>query len=214
MNQEDAFHFLKMGSNVFLTGAAGSGKTYLLNRFIHHLRKHEVHVAVTASTGIAATHLNGSTLHSWSGIGVSESLSDGEIEALLTKKHIKNHYKKAKVLIIDEISMLHPYQLDLTDRIARTALDPEQPFGGMQVVVCGDFFQLPPVSSSHPIVEPQFVFESRAWNDAHFRVCYLHEQHRQENDPLLVILNDIRNGLACSRANMRTERGRWCFLAV
>src|SRR3990167_7410373 len=148
MQQAEALHLLKMGKNIFLTGAAGSGKTYLLNKYIHYLKENNVAVAVTASTGIAATHLQGTTLHSWSGIGVKDSLTQKELEKLLTTEPIKRNYKKTKVLIIDEISMLHKHQLDMVDKIARYILNSDDAFGGMQVVLCGDFFQLPPVSSS------------------------------------------------------------------
>lgn len=185
-----------MGKNIFLTGAAGSGKTYLLNKYINYLKENNVVVAVTASTGIAATHLQGATIHSWSGMGVRDHLSNKDLEKLLTKSRIKRNYKKTKVLIIDEISMLHPHQLDMVDTIARYILNSEQAFGGIQVVLCGDFFQLPPISSGSLPQTKQFAYESSAWKEGSFHVCYLHEQHRQSNDLLLTVLNDIRSGTA------------------
>jgi len=196
MQQDEAFNLLKMGKNIFLTGAAGSGKTYLLNKYIDYLKENNVWVAVTASTGIAATHLQGRTLHSWSGIGVRDNLTKKDLEKLLTSKLIKRNYKKTKVLIIDEISMLHQYQLDMVDTIARYILNCDIAFGGMQIVLCGDFFQLPPVSSGLSKKEVRFAFEASAWREGNFHVCYLHEQHRQRNDPLLAVLNDIRSGMA------------------
>lgn len=195
MQQNEALSLLKMGANLFLTGAAGSGKTYLLNQYINYLKENNVQVAMTASTGIAATHLQGITLHSWSGIGIKDSISQLDLEKLHKNKRIKSNYKKTKVLIIDEISMLQKYQLDMVDFIARSFLDPERVFGGLQVIVCGDFFQLPPVSSGLE-EEKQFAYEASVWNDENFQVCYLLEQHRQGNDPLLTVLNDIRNGTA------------------
>lgn len=194
MQQDEALDLLKMGKNIFLTGAAGSGKTYLLNKYIRYLKENNVRVAVTASTGIAATHLQGTTIHSWSGMGVRDNLTQKDLEKLLTTDRIKRNYKKTKVLIIDEISMLHKNQLDIVDTIARYILNPEHAFGGMQIVLCGDFFQLPPVSSMKNGI--QFAFEALAWKNGNFHVCYLHEQHRQGNDPLLTVLNDIRNGTA------------------
>ena len=140
MTQDETLDLLKLGENVFLTGAAGSGKTWLLNTYINHLRRHGVDVAVTASTGIAATHLSGRTIHSWSGIGVRDALTDGDLEKLLRNKRLKRNYTRTRVLIIDEISMLHPHQLDMVQRLARLMLDAGQPFGGLQVVLCGDFF--------------------------------------------------------------------------
>ncbi|MCX7126023.1 MAG: AAA family ATPase [Gammaproteobacteria bacterium] len=194
MQQDEALDLLKMGKNIFLTGAAGSGKTYLLNKYISYLKENNVGVAVTASTGIAATHLQGSTLHSWSGIGVKDKITRHDLETLLKTERVRRNYKKTKVLIIDEISMLHKHQLDMVDKIARYILNSPDAFGGMQIVLCGDFFQLPPVSSS--VNEIQFAFEASVWSEADFHVCYLHEQHRQGNDPLLTILNDIRSGTA------------------
>lgn len=196
MRQDEALSLLKMGKNIFLTGEAGSGKTYLLNQYIHYLKTHQVEVAITASTGIAATHLQGSTLHLWSGIGVRDYLIQKDLEKLLETERIKRHYQKTKVLIIDEISMLHPHQLDMVDTIARYILRCEQAFGGIQVVLCGDFFQLPPVSSVTWVEEKKFAFEGSAWKTGDFQVCYLHEQHRQVDDPLLTVLTDIRSGTA------------------
>ncbi|MBV9575796.1 MAG: AAA family ATPase [Gammaproteobacteria bacterium] len=194
MRQDQALHLLKMGKNVFLTGAAGAGKTYLLNQYIHYLKKHAVTVSVTASTGIAATHLQGTTIHAWSGIGIRDVLTEKDLEKLLATSHIKRNYRKTKVLIIDEISMLHPHQLDMVDQAARFILANDEPFGGMQIVLCGDFFQLPPVGE--PRNEMKFAYQANSWREANITVCYLAEQHRQSDDLLLTILNDIRNGKA------------------
>lgn len=193
MTQDEALDLLKLGENIFLTGAAGAGKTWLLNAYINHLRAHNVAIAVTASTGIAATHLNGRTIHSWSGMGVRDTLNADDLEKLQRNKRVRRNYTGVKVLMIDEISMLHPWQLDMVDRIARHMLDPAKPFGGLQIVLCGDFFQLPPVSHAASKI---FAYEAAAWETGGFHVCYLQEQHRQGDDPLLQVLNDIRNGTA------------------
>lgn len=205
MKQVDALTLLKMGKNVFLTGAPGSGKTYVLNRYIRYLREHQVKVAVTASTGLAATHLQGVTIHSWSGIGIKEHLHEKDLAYLAKKKLIKDHYQKTKVLMIDEISMLHAYQLDMIDKIARHFLKPHEPFGGLQVIVCGDFFQLPPVAS-RTSKTVRFAFEAEAWKQGQFQVCYLTEQHRQGSDPLLDILESIRSGEAGEQAKVPLRR--------
>lgn len=206
MQQNEAFNLLKMGKNIFLTGAAGSGKTYLLNKYIQYLTDNHVEVAVTASTGIAATHLHGTTIHSWSGLGVKDAITQKDLEKLLATSRIKRNYKKTKVLIIDEISMLHKQQLDMVNTIARFMLKSDKAFAGIQIILCGDFFQLPPVMS-HSSLEKQFAFEASVWNEANFHVCYLHEQHRQGDDLLLTVLNDIRSGHAGehTKVHLRTR---------
>ena len=108
---------LKSGYNVFLTGPAGCGKTFLLNQYINYLKQNNVDPGITASTGIAATHINGRTIHSWCGMGIEQNLSDEQIERLTEKEHLWERIKYAKVLIIDEISMLNASRLDLVDRI-------------------------------------------------------------------------------------------------
>src|SRR6185437_11250833 len=117
MTQKDALNLLMMGKNVYLTGQAGSGKTYVLNLYIHYLKQHKVPVAVTASTGIAATHLNGGTIHSWSGIGIKSELTPQEISRIIANPNKRIKIQAAKVLIIDEISMFHSYRLDLVNEI-------------------------------------------------------------------------------------------------
>lgn len=147
MNQDQAFQIMTMGKNVLLTGAAGSGKTFLINKFISYCREHAINIAVTASTGIAATHIGGMTIHSWSGIGIRDTLSDDDIEDLISREYLMKRFMKTSVLIIDEISMLGGNFLANLDRLLRSAFVSIEPFGGIQIILVGDFFQLPPVSS-------------------------------------------------------------------
>ena len=179
-----------MGHNVYLTGAAGSGKTHVLNEFIAYLRKNGITVGVTASTGIAATHMGGMTIHSWAGIGVQDDLSEHDIEILLAKSALKKRFAETKVLIIDEVSMLHGKRLDMVDQVCRAFKDETKPFGGLQVVLSGDLFQLPPVTRGGP---PDFIFQSDAWRSMNLKVCYLSEQYRQEDQRLLDVLSAIRS---------------------
>jgi len=191
MTQVEALNILKTGANVFLTGPAGSGKTYVLREYLKFLREKDIPVGITASTGIAATHMGGVTIHSWSGVGVKDSLSDEDIEEIAKKSYVKSKVESAKVLIIDEVSMLHHFRLDLINRIVKKIRKSEEPFGGLQVVVCGDFFQLPPISRGG---EPDayFAYHSLVWKEAKFVVCYLEEQHRQIDREYVGILNGIR----------------------
>ena len=179
MRQSSALDILKTGQNVFLTGSAGSGKTYTLNQYINYLRARRVPVAVTASTGIAATHMNGTTIHSWSGIGIKDELSERDLNNLARKQFLADRLKETAVLIIDEISMLHAKQLNLVNEVLKHVRKKDAPFGGIQVVVAGDFFQLPPIGSKGESNRDKFAFMSEAWLDAKFHICYLSEQHRQ-----------------------------------
>ncbi|PID52462.1 MAG: helicase [Candidatus Moraniibacteriota bacterium] len=193
MKQDIAFKILKDGYNVFLTGPAGSGKTYLLNQYITHLKKENVRYAVTAATGIAATHLSGRTIHSWSGVGIHNSLSERDIKDILKNHLIKERLKNTRVLIIDEISMIHAHQLDLINKITRLARASWEPFGGMQVVFSGDFFQLPPIITKDSDIKRRFVFDAQIWKEMDVKICYLSEQFRHCDNQIIQILGDIRN---------------------
>jgi ATP-dependent exoDNAse (exonuclease V) alpha subunit len=192
MKQSTALNILKSGQNVFLTGSAGAGKTYTLNQYIHYLRARKVPVAVTASTGIAATHMNGMTIHTWSGIGIKDSLDDDDLTWMFERKYLRDNLEKAEVLIIDEVSMLHGKQLDMVNQVLKFFKQSSAPFGRLQVIVAGDFFQLPPVSKNKETNREKFCFMSAAWQEAKFNICYLSEQFRQQNNALNTILNEIR----------------------
>jgi ATP-dependent DNA helicase PIF1 len=189
MDQALALEIMLAGENVLLTGPAGSGKTYLLNEFIRRAKHEGKSVAVTATTGLAATHLGGNTIHAWSGIGVHDELPRTHLKTI--SKSRRDSINKADILIIDEISMLHDYRLDMVDEILRAVRASDKPFGGIQIILCGDFFQLPPVNRNDS-KQGGFVVHSTAWQDLDPAICYLTEQHRQEDNHLLEILNAIR----------------------
>ncbi len=200
MNQEQALAILKSGDNVFLTGSAGTGKTYVLNKYIQYLKARKVPVSITASTGIAATHLQGTTIHAWSGIGIKDSLSLRNLRDLKEKKYLKKHIEKTKVLIIDEISMLHKKQFDLVNEVLQFFRENDKAFGGIQVVLCGDFFQLPPIGTSGETNRDKFCFMSQSWLNANLSICYLTDQYRQTDSELNDILNEIRQGTISERS--------------
>ncbi|MFA6272043.1 MAG: PIF1 family DEAD/DEAH box helicase [Patescibacteria group bacterium] len=193
MKQSEALDILKMGHNVFLTGFAGSGKTFLLNKYIEYLEQNDVAVGVTASTGIAATHMEGRTIHSWVGMGINSAMTKAEIRKILKKPHLKKRIAGARVLIIDEISMLGHRQLDLVDAICRLGKKQDVPFGGMQVILSGDFFQLPPINRSGDEEPSEFATESSVWREMELKICYLDEQFRQSDQVFTKVLNDIRD---------------------
>ncbi len=211
MTQKEALDVLKTGANVFLTGEPGAGKTYVINEYVRYLRTRKIEPAITASTGIAATHIGGYTIHSWSGIGIKRELTEYDLDKISQSEWIARRVKKAGVLIIDEISMLRAETLDMVDAVCREVRRSEAPFGGLQVVLVGDFFQLPPVEKSGEagFQSPpngannenkvlfqngsgRFAYASRAWRQAKPLVCYLNEQHRQDDGDFLEILSAIR----------------------
>ena len=192
MNQALALEIMLSGESVLLTGPAGSGKTFVLADFIRRAKREGKTVAVTATTGLAASHLNGSTIHSWCGIGIHVKLPAGFVRGLSQSR--KDTIIKTDVLIIDEISMLHDFRLDLVDQVTRAVRsEPDKPFGGLQVILCGDFFQLPPVNRKTEM-QGGFVTSSKVWPELNPVICYLEEQHRQDDDSFLSILNALRAG--------------------
>ncbi len=193
MKQAQALAIMQQGDSVFLTGPAGSGKTYVINKFIAWAKRHHKTVAITASTGIAATHIGGVTIHSWTGLGIRDSLSERDEAWLKANDKLRKRYNSTDILVIDEVSMLHGARLDMINRACQILREDEGPFGGMQIILVGDLFQLPPVNREGGLDD--FVHTSEAWEQLQPKVCYLDEQHRQEGGELLEILNAMRGGL-------------------
>ncbi len=209
MLQDVALKIMKTGANVFLTGEPGSGKTHTVNAYVKWLREHGIEPAITASTGIAATHVGGMTIHAWTGIGVKRDLTEYDLDEIMSRERLVKRAAASQVLIIDEISMVDARTLSMAERAIRALKRTDKPWGGMQVVLVGDFYQLPPVSTKENVVgeviqfdatapksKPQtsFSYTSAAWHAANPIVCYLSEQHRQDDAPFLDLLNAIRKG--------------------
>ncbi len=199
MTQKEALKILQSGDNVFLTGEPGAGKSYTINLFQEWAAERGRFPSITASTGIAATHIGGVTIHSWSGIGIKDKITDSDIRSILHKDYLADRIANAETLIIDEISMINGPTLDNIDLVIRKVrgqlVGPHcegSPFGGLQIIFVGDFFQLPPVSRDTKNVK--FAFESEAWLNAEPKICYLTEQHRQEDGLFLEILTAMRKG--------------------
>lgn len=202
MTQAQALAIVKTGVNVFLTGEPGSGKTHTINEYVTYLRGRGIKPAITASTGIAATHIAGMTIHSWSGIGIRTALSKQDLNKISASSYIVKRVRRAKILIIEEVSMLLPETLSIVDAVCREIKQSPQPFGGIQVIFAGDFFQLPPVVKTDTENNGQaallressarFAYDSPAWKQTNPLVCYLTEQYRQDDSGFLALLSAIR----------------------
>lgn len=208
MTQSTALKILRTGANVFLTGEPGSGKTHTINQYARWLREHGIEPAITASTGIAATHIGGMTIHSWSGIGVKKNLTALDLDIIASNERVAKRVARTQVLIIDEVSMLSAATLSMAEAVCREVRRNHEPFGGLQVVLVGDFFQLPPIvardrnagnrlgfgETEDGMEAAPFSFRSAAWERLSPLVCYLSEQHRQDDAEFLELLSAMRSG--------------------
>lgn len=195
--QRDIMDTIEAGENVFVTGPAGTGKSFLLR----HLKEvfHSDGLHVTASTGIAAVQVGGVTLHSWAGLGYGDQGIDPIMEYIWSGRatRLRKKIRDAKLLAIDEISMLPHVIFDYLNHILKQVRGSEAPFGGLQMILFGDFFQLPPISrdDSHP----PFCFESEAWKEGHFRSFELSQIFRQEDPEFISFLSRLRYGALSQR---------------
>lgn len=203
MTQKEALDILKTGANVFLTGEPGAGKTHTINEYVNYLRDSDIEVAITASTGIAATHIGGMTIHSWSGVGIKRKFDKYDLDKIASNEYVSKRIRRAKVLVIDEVSMLSADTLSMVEAVCREVRQNSEAFGGLQVIFVGDFFQLPPIvkRDEEEILQqtlikgenkPIFAYESKAWKNAEPVICYLSEQYRQDDEDFLNILSAIR----------------------
>lgn len=197
--QQKALDLIIKEKNIFLMGCAGTGKSFLLEKIVLSLQERKVKYAVTAATGIAGIHIQGTTLHTWAGIG----LGDKEVELLIKniRKYKKvgsrgsayNRWTTTSVLIIDEISMIHSSLFEKLDLIGKNLRENEKPFGGLQLILSGDFLQLPPIRRDN---EPKtYLFLSPTWMETVESIVLLQRVYRQKDDVFLDLLGNARNGI-------------------
>jgi len=196
--QDTALNILKTGNNVFITGSAGTGKTYLLNQYTFYLKSRKIIPTIVAPTGIAASHLQGQTIHSYFSLGIRSEIDDYYIESLLEKRYLQTRFSKLKVLIVDEISMVSPEMFSAMDKILRAFKKNNIPFGGVQTILSGDFFQLPPISREAK--DKRFAWQSPSWKELELKTCYLQEKFRQDDNVLISILDEIRSANVSSNS--------------
>ncbi len=198
MTQDEALEILKSGANVFLTGEPGSGKSHTINNYVEWCARDGRKVAITAATGIASIQISGVTLHSWGAIGTRSRLLPGEARSIVSG-FAGDRIRSAHTLVVDEVSMVSGAVLNMVNEVCRAARAADEPFGGLQVILVGDFFQLPPVirrdvgdRDAIKKGESPFAFNSLAWKELDLTVCYLNEQHRQDDPEYLRLLAAIR----------------------
>ena len=197
--QKYALYKFKRGENLFITGPGGTGKTYLIRHLINSAKNDKKNIQVCALTGCASVLLNcgARTIHSWSGIKLARGDPKTIINGVLRSNRIVNNWKSVKILIIDEISMMSKKIFDILNEIGKRTRNSRMPFGGIQLICTGDFFQLPPVGNN--LDDPgseDFCFESEKWEEV-FKI----ENHielttifRQRDLDYIEILNEIRLG--------------------
>ena len=217
VNREEALKLLESGRNIFLTGAAGSGKTYLISDFVKSSKRN---IAITATTGIAALTVGGETIHRFLGIGISNrpEQADRIIGKWDRIKGSSKSWDKLKwaimeninTIIIDEASMLRRDQFELIDLVLSSIMEDHRPFGAIQIILVGDFFQLPPVVTQYdkikyPDLEEPYCFQSQLWSQSDFQSINLTTNYRQSDPVFLDVLNNIRVGNVTDEINKIME---------
>lgn len=197
--QQTALELAHAGHSFFLTGVAGTGKSFVLKRIVKELREKGLKVNVTASTGMAALAVGGSTIHRFSGVGNGMKTKNQLHRTAGERFQIVQNWRQCQVLVIDEISMIDSFLFDKIEDLARFCRkEISRPFGGIQVIVCGDFFQLPPVAASDAKAkksgEKYFAFESEAWARTIECELELTHVHRQSSRHFVNLLNEVRQG--------------------
>ncbi|MFT6107055.1 MAG: ATP-dependent exoDNAse (exonuclease V) alpha subunit [Rickettsiales bacterium] len=193
--QKEAVYDIEDGESIFVSGSAGTGKSYLLQYLKANYSDHGLHI--TASTGIAAVNVGGQTLHSWAAIGLGNLPATQIIENLFSAKfsRVRRKLKLAKMLAIDEISMISAPVFDLINELLKAIRQNEEPFGGLQLILFGDFLQLPPINRGGQMANDyQFCFQSKAWKDLKPKSIMLKTVFRQADQKFVSLLNNIRFG--------------------
>ena len=206
--QQEAFELYRQGKNIFITGPGGTGKTELIRRIYRHAIPLGKEIHCCALTGCAAVLLNcnAKTLHSWSGIGLGAAARETILAKIRKNKHSLKLWKSTEVLIVDEVSMMSLKMFDMLDYIGKAIRRNGKPFGGIQVIFSGDFYQLPPVGNDDDPDSSSFCFESLAWNQTFDKQIRLVKIFRQRDSEYASILNQVREGVIRKSSNARLQQ--------
>lgn len=187
--QLKAMQYLQSGENIFLTGGAGSGKSFVIREFLGTLDSQQF--PVLASTGAAAVIVGGRTFHSFFGLGIMEGGSDATFERASKDQKLMKRLRLVEGIVIDEVSMIPGMALMVAEALAQKARNSRLPWGGMRVIAVGDFLQLPPVTRSGP---RDWCFQNPVWEQSGFQNCILTKNQRVHDAMFLSVLNQIRVG--------------------
>jgi ATP-dependent exoDNAse (exonuclease V) alpha subunit len=192
--QSAALDLLRSGENVFLTGGAGSGKSFLVRHFMKELDAKEM--PILASTGAAAVLLGGRTFHSFFGLGIMEGGADVTYARASKDARLMSRLRKVEGVIIDEVSMIPGQALMIAEALSQKARESTLPWGGMRIISVGDFAQLPPVTHSGP---RDWAFLNQVWEQSGFQTALLSHNQRVSDNLFLDVLSDVRHGLTTER---------------
>lgn len=205
LEQQIAFDKYTKGNNIFITGPGGSGKSALIKKIFEHAYHHFKDIQVTALTGCAAVLLNckAKTLHSWAGIGLGNGTLDQLIMKIKKNKYAKNIWRTTDILVVDEVSMLSLKLFETLNSVGKIIRKDPRPFGGIQIIFSGDFYQLPPVGNKDEVDTTRFCFESDHWSSVfpkedQILLCKI---FRQKDEIYSTILNQIREGIIKRKTN-------------
>jgi len=195
--QTHGLDILQREGNVFLTGAAGTGKSFLLDQYLRG--KGSDDFPIIASTGAAAVIVGGRTFHSFFGLGIMEGGASGAIEKAVRSRRVVHRLQRASCVIIDEVSMLSGITLMAAEAVARRARGSSEPWGGLRIIVVGDFAQLPPVTPGSQ--SKDWCFLHPVWEQSDFEPALLSTVMRTQDIEFLEILNFIRDGIVNDRVH-------------
>lgn len=198
-----ALDMCESGENIFLTGGAGSGKSYVIREFMK--TKDEKQMPILASTGAAAVLLGGRTFHSFFGLGIMEGGAQATLDRLMNDKRAIKRIRQVEGVIIDEVSMIPGEALQVAEAISQIARESTLPWGGLRVIAVGDFGQLPPVTKNGQ--KRDWCFLNEVWKRSDFQTCHLKLNQRIQNIDFLNVLADVREGKLTPRVqNFLEER--------
>jgi ATP-dependent DNA helicase PIF1 len=193
--QNEAYKLMVKGESVFVTGPAGTGKSLIIKTFVDFYKNHKK-IALTSTTGTSALIIGGTTMHSFLGIGLGTGSAESISNLIFQRAYLYERWTEMEILVIDEVSMLSPELFDKLDEIAKKVRRDISPFGGIQLILSGDFLQLPCINSK------EFCFRAKKWSDCVPNVVRLDKIIRQDNIEYQQALNEIRIG----KPSKKTEK--------